>query len=415
MARKRLAVIARKLFGTAGIVLLAAAFVPAAGPGIAHGAESPEVRRQQRQDVAKGIKTYRINIRRLQEGIKQQQQQISRTRRQERDLLAELQNIDLRLGEQLEKLDVLEARMKAQRELLVVKQRELQRTRGEKQAVQDHLMKRIQAYYKMGSIGFINVTFSTQTLPELMRFHDSFQTLIRYDRDVIATFRHTITELEAVIETLELEEALLEEFIAQNVNERAKLDDIRQEKEVLLARIRTQQKLHQQAIEEMRQASESLSSSLQVLEKKEDLLDQSFLRNKGKLPPPVDGTLITRFQEHSTNRLGITTQSNGIAIEAPSGTMVRAIHEGEVMFAGYLRGYGNTVIVNHGHQYYSITSRVERILVEKGRRVDERTEIAIMGETATLINKGLYFEIRHGSKTLDPADWLDPARIAKKP
>ncbi len=415
MVMGRLVVTARRLFAVAGIALLSGALVPVPGTGVAGAAESPELRQQQKQEVATGIKTYRINIRRLQEGIKKQQQQITQTRQQERDLLAELQNIDLRLGEQLEKLDVLEARMKAQRELLVVKQRELRRTRSEKQAVQDHLMKRIQAYYKMGSIGFINVTFSAQTLPELMRFHDSFQTLIRYDRDVIATFRHTITELEAAIETLELEEALLEEFIAQNANERAKLDDIRQEKEVLLARIRTQQKLHQQAIEEMQQASASLSSSLQVLEKKEDLLDQSFLRNKGKLPPPVDGTIITRFKEHSTNRLGITSQSNGIAIEAPSGTMVRAIHEGEVMFAGYLRGYGNTVIVNHGHQYYSITSRVERILVEKGRQVDERTDIAIMGETATLINEGLYFEIRHGSKNLDPTDWLDPARITKKP
>jgi murein hydrolase activator len=70
--------------------------------------------------------------------------------------------------------------------------------------------------------------------------------------------------------------------------------------------------------------------------------------------------------------------------------------------------------VNHGHQYYSITSRVERILIEKDRQVDERTEIAIMGETATLMNEGLYFEIRHGSKNLDPSEWLDPNRITEK-
>jgi murein hydrolase activator len=410
----RLVVTAKTVLVAAGIALLITMPPDDRLATVALAAESPDQRQQQKEEVSQGIKTYRINIRRLQEGIKKQQEQITQTRQQERDLLAELQNIDMRLGEQLEKLEVLEARMKAQRELLVVKERELERTRNEKQAVQDHLMKRIQAYYKMGSIGFINVTFSARTLPELMGFHDSFQTLIKYDRDVIATFRHTIKELEAAIETLELEEALLQEFIAQNERERAKLDDIRQEKEVLLVRIRTQQKLHQQAIEEMQQASASLSSSLQVLERKEDLLDQSFLRNKGKLPPPVEGTIITRFKEHSTNRLGITSQSNGIAIEAPSGTMVHAIHEGTVVFAGYLRGYGNTVIVNHGHQYYSITSRVERILIEKDRQVDERTEIAIMGETATLMNEGLYFEIRHGSKNLDPSEWLDPNRITEK-
>ncbi len=373
----------------------------------AAAADTPEERQRQKAEVTEGIQTFRINIRRLQEGIKKQEEQIQQTLRQERDLLAELQNIDLRLNEQLDKLHVLETRMKAQRDLLVVKDRELQRTRGEKRAVQDHLMKRIQAYYKMGDIGFINVTFSSKTLPELLRIHDAFQTLIRYDRDVIATYRHTIGELERAIETLELEEALLEEFIAQNDREREKLGEIRQEKELLLVRIRTQQKLHEQAIEEMRQASASLASSLQVLQRKEDLLDQSFLLRKGKLPPPVAGDVLTRYKEQSTNRLGISSQSNGIAIDAPSGTPVRAVHEGIVVFSGYLRGYGNTVIVHHGQQYYSITSRVERILVEKDQQVDERVTIAVMGDTATLINEGLYFEIRNGSETLDPLDWLD--------
>lgn len=378
--------------------------------GLAWG-ESPEDRQRQKEEVSQGIKTYRINIRRLQEGIQKQQEQISQTRQQERNLLAELQNIDIRLNEQLQKLDVLEARMQAQQELITVKDRELERARGEKQAVQDHLMKRIQAYYKMGNIGFINVTFSTQTLPELLRFHDSFQTLIRYDRDVIATYRHTIGELEQAIDTLELEKALLQEFIAQNETERRKLGELRQEKEVLLTRIRTQQKLHQQAIEEMEQARSSLTSSLQVLERKEDLLDQSFARSKGKIPPPVRGAIITRFGEQTTNRLGITSVSNGLALEAPSGTMVRAVHEGMVEFSGYLRGYGNTVIVNHGQQYYSITSRVDRILVEKGKKVDERTDIAVMGDTATLFNEGLYFEIRHGATLLDPLDWLDAGQL----
>ncbi|BDD86949.1 murein hydrolase activator EnvC family protein [Desulfofustis limnaeus] len=380
-------------------------------PGDLAWGETPEERQRQKEEVSQGIKTYRINIRRLQEGIQKQQEQITQTRQQERNLLAELQNIDIRLNEQLQKLDVLEARMQAQQELITVKDRELERARGEKQAVQEHLMKRIQAYYKMGNIGFINVTFSTQTLPELLRFHDSFQTLIRYDRDVIATYRHTIGEMEQAIDTMELEKALLQEFIAQNETERRKLGELRQEKEVLLTRIRTQQKLHQQAIEEMEQARSSLTSSLQVLERKEDLLDQSFARSKGKIPPPVQGGIITRFGEQTTNRLGITSVSNGLAIEAPTGTMVRAVHEGTVEFSGYLRGYGNTVIVNHGQQYYSITSRVDRILVEKGKKVDERTDIAVMGDTATLFNEGLYFEIRHGATLLDPLDWLDAGQL----
>ncbi len=373
--------------------------------------ETISERETKKSEISQGIKKYRINIRRLQQGIQRQQEQVKQNRQQERNLLAELQDIDSRLLEQKEKLDVLEDRMRAQQELIAVKGRELARSRHEKETVQGHLQKRIQAYYKTGNIGFMNVAFSTKTLPELLQINDSFQTLIKYDRQVIDTYRHTIGELERSIQSFELEQGLLKEFIDQNITEKEKLDLIKQEKEILLARIRTETKLHEQAILEMEQAATSLASNIQVLEKKEDLIDQSFLRNKGAMPPPVNGEVISRFEEQTTNRLGITSVSRGIAIAAPSGTIVRAIHEGEVMYSGYLRGYGNTIIVNHGYQYYSVSSRIERLLVKKGDKIDELSEIGLMGDTATLMSEGLYFEIRHGSENLDPLLWLDTSKL----
>ncbi|MBT8330118.1 MAG: M23 family metallopeptidase, partial [Desulfofustis sp.] len=117
------------------------------------------------------------------------------------------------------------------------------------------------------------------------------------------------------------------------------------------------------------------------------------------------------FNEETTNLLGISSISKGIAIDAPIGSTVKAVDEGVVKYSGYLRGYGNTVIVNHGHQYYSINSRMERLLVEKGQRVDRGTEIGIMGETATLLTPGLYFELRKDTDYLDPLDWLDTAGL----
>ncbi len=373
--------------------------------------ETTSEREAKKSEISQGIKKYRINIRRLQQGIQRQQEQVKQNRQQERNLLAELQDIDGRLLEQREKLDVLEDRMQAQQELITVKERELARSRQEKDTVQGHLQKRIKAYYKTGNIGFMNVAFSTKNLPELLQINDSFQTLIKYDRQVIDTYRHTIGELERSIQSFELEQGLLKDFISQNINEKEKLDLIKQEKEILLARIRTETKLHEQAIVEMKQASTSLSSHIQVLEKKGDLIDQSFLRNKGKMAPPINGKVVSQFEEEITNRLGISSISKGIAIAAPSGTIVKAIHEGEVIYSGYLRGYGNTIIVNHGYQYYSVTSRIERLLVKKGDKVNEQTEIGLMGDTATLMSEGLYIEIRHDSENLDPLLWLDISKL----
>jgi len=365
----------------------------------------------EKKKIDQGIRKATINIGRLQEGIKLQEDQIRQTRKDELTLLAELQDIDTRLAEQSSRIETLGARMQQQRDMVALKKSEMSQASGLMEKTQKHVTKRMQAFYKLGELGLIHITFSDQTLPELLRFQDSFRALIKYDRNVIDTFRTTIVELEQAIESLKLQETIFEELITENEQELQNLDELKGEKEQLLDRIRTQAKLHEQAVAEMEEAAEKLTASLKGLKQREKKLEQGFLYNKGYHSPPVTGKVIARFNEETSNLLGITSVSKGIAIDAPSGSTVRSIGDGEVQYSGYLRGYGNTVIVNHGHQYYSITSRMERLLVEKGQRVDEKTDIGIMGDTATLLTPGLYFELRQDTTPLDPMQWLDTTRL----
>ena len=386
------------------LLLLCSALFAADGKG---RAESGDKTRE-------GIRTFRVNIQRLQQGLEAQKEQFSEAREQERSLLEELEDLDRRLAAQVAKLTELEAKRNAQQTLIDQKEQELAGVRAEKEKVQRHLQKRISAYYKMGNIGLLNVAFSARTLPELLRFDDSFQALIAYDENVISIYRKSIDELERVARSLNLEKSVLNDFIAQTLAEQKSIDATRREKETLLYRIRTQAKLHSQAIAEMEEAAAGLSASLLALKSREQTNEQGFLQSKGHLPPPVPGTVVASFQQEITNGLGVAKKSAGIAIEAPNGTPVKAIFPGSVVFAGYLRGYGNTIIVHHGFQYYSIASRVEKILTSKGDAVQAGSRIAEMGETATLMDKGMYFEIRHGSESLDPMLWLDTRGLERQ-
>jgi len=354
------------------------------------------------------IKTFRINIQRLQEGIAAQREQFSETQNRERNLLAELEEIDKRLVEQTEKLKAMEEQSAAQQIVIDQKEMELTHIRAEKEKVQRHLQKRITSYYKMGNIGLLNVTFSAQTLPELLKFHDAYQALIAYDQNVIAIYRKSIKDLEQATKALNLEKNVLNDFISRAISEQKSIDATKTEKENLLQHIRTQSKLHKQAIDEMEKAAAELSSTLLALKTREQKSEQGFLEKKGTLPPPVAGVLVALFQQDVTNSLGISKKSDGIAIKAPNSSKVKAIFPGTVVFAGYLRGYGNTIIVHHGFQYYSITSRVEGIAVEKNQTVKTGSILGETGETATLMEEGTYFEIRHGSTSLDPTQWLSP-------
>lgn len=364
-------------------------------------------RNVEKQEIEQGIKKYRINIRKLKEGIAGQQEKIQSSQEQKYTLLDELAGIETRIALQLEKLHQLEQETEKQKKLIRVKENELLKSQSSKQTVQDHLKERIRAYYKMGEIGIANVAFSTESMPKMLQFRDSFATLIDYDKGLIQIYRSSIDQLKQSKITLNLQKGILEDFIAIAKEDQKAMQAIKLEKETLLNQIGTQKDLHEQAVKEMEKVADNLSSSLDTLKRKNELFDQGFLMNKGQLPTPLAGEVITLFGQEHKNRLGIKGKISGITIGTKGINRVTAIFEGEIRYSAYLYGYGNTIIVDHGYQYFSVISRLEKLLVKKGDKVEQREIIALTGDTATLMEEGIYLEIRLGSTPLDPLQWLD--------
>jgi murein hydrolase activator len=364
-------------------------------------------RKTEKQTIEKGIKKHRININKLQEGIASQKDQIKSSALQQRNLLDELALINARLLTQLKKLLHFEDQVTRQEELITLKGEELQELKVSKQNVQNHLNKRIRSYYKMGNIGIANVAFSTQSMPEMLKFREAFSELIDYDKTLLKEYRDSIDRLEQAQSTLNLEKGVLNDFIVIAREEQEAASKIKLEKKALFNQIKTQKELHQQAVKEMEKAADNLTNSLNKLKRKDKLFDQGFLLEKGKHPVPIKGKVIARFGEERKNRLGISGKTTGITIATQGINRVHAIFEGEVSYAAYLYGYGNTVIIDHGFQYFSITSRLDKLLVAKGDKIVQGDTIALTGDTATLMEEGIYLEIRQDSKPLDPLLWLD--------
>jgi murein hydrolase activator len=375
--------------------------------GLCANTDVESLRRQEQQLIEQKIEQNRIKIQRLQSGIEDQKEGFERTQLKEKGVLAELEELDLQLLKMAERLEELRGQMEMQQKLIITKEAEVEKVRDKSMKVQLHMQKRIGAYYKLGKIDLINITFSTQTLPDLLRFHDSFETLIKYDQDLMKRYKRAIEELESARKAYTLEQGLLEEFITQANAKEKEILQARQEKAQLLKQITNQASLHKQAIDELQQATLELSKNLLTLKQKEKLVDQGFLLNKGNHIAPVDGVVTSLFMEERHDQFGIKKQSPGIVIAAPDGSKIRSIFTGRVVYSGYLKGYGNTIIIDHGYDYYTITSRIERILVKKGDIVRRNSTIGIMGSTATILDEGLYFEIRLNDASLDPLKWLN--------
>ncbi len=366
----------------------------------------------EKKNLEQKIKTQSISIKQLETGLHQQQEKAQENIAQETALLAELAILNAELLKHGAKLAALEDSMAGQEEMISSKEKEILPLQAEKQKVQTHLQKRITAYYKTGEIGMINVAFSAKSLPELLSIHDSFSALLRYDQNLLEHYRETLSGLERSKKALTLEKSVLENFIAQAAQAKEALEKTSREKNELLTQIQTQARLHEHAARKIQEEADTLSAQLAAMQRKKELLSQEFLLNKGKLSPPVGGTLLSLYGQPGKSKTGTPGITTGISIDGPNGIRVKAVFEGTVSHAGYLPGYGNSIIIDHGFQYATLISRVETILKKEGDRVKTGEDIGITGETATLMEEGVYFEVRHGKDTEDPLLWLDKNKLS---
>jgi murein DD-endopeptidase MepM/ murein hydrolase activator NlpD len=123
---------------------------------------------------------------------------------------------------------------------------------------------------------------------------------------------------------------------------------------------------------------------------------------------PLDGTVISAFGPKGK---GLT--NDGINIAAPRGTPIVAAQNGVVAYRGNeLRGFGNLILIKHDKGYMTAYAHASQILVERGARVKRGQVIAKVGNTGSVADPQLHFEIRRGRKPVDPMRHLNRTRAA---
>jgi murein hydrolase activator len=131
-----------------------------------------------------------------------------------------------------------------------------------------------------------------------------------------------------------------------------------------------------------------------------------FGRERGQLPWPAEGRVVTSFGRETHPRFGTETQRTGIDIEAPEGAPIRAVAAGTVAYRGWLKGYGNLLVLDHGDGYYTLYAHASQVLVDEGDQVKGGDLVGRVGETGSVEGPRLHFEVRYQSRAEDPQLWL---------
>jgi septal ring factor EnvC (AmiA/AmiB activator) len=186
-----------------------------------------------------------------------------------------------------------------------------------------------------------------------------------------------------------------------------------QEKKKLLKRIESEKRLCLEAIGDLEEEAfalglipgwddERLGGAAGV-----DPRDQArFELQKGRLPWPVQGSVVSTFGLLRDRTFHTATRNSGIEITAKGNAQVVAVADGRVVYLSRLRGYGNFLLVAHGGDYFTLYARLSEISVSTGENVQRLQNIGRVEKDGSEDTPALYFEIRKGRQCLDPLEWL---------
>lgn len=195
-----------------------------------------------------------------------------------------------------------------------------------------------------------------------------------------------------------------EELVRRKNLEESLLSMKRTQKQKLLTRIERDVDLKRQYLEETSENRQQLAELTEDLESGAGRAE--FLRMKGRLVHPVDGSIVQHFGRKFDNQTRTETFFPGIAIKVEIGTEIVASASGTVAHADYLRGFGNMVILAHGDGWYTLYGHLSRIDVVRGETVEVGTVIGHSGQSGSDVGPALFFGVRNREESFDPVEWL---------
>lgn len=270
------------------------------------------------------------------------------------------------------------------------------------------------ALYQAGNVGSLRLLFAAGGLRDFLTRVRALRVLLAHDADLVARYRAQSDAL-ASAETRAREQVRVRSEAEQSLRDRsAELDAERGQKRSLARRVHADRTSERAALVELEKAARALEETLARLGSEPSAPrapspGAGFASRQGRLAPPVEGRVAEAFGRVVDAEFGTQTFRSGVVIEAALGTPVRAIAPAVVRYAGWFRGYGRMVILDHGDKFFTVSGHLADLAVEVGDAVADGEQIGTVGDSGSLSGAGLYFEIRRGSEALDPGEWLAAA------
>ncbi len=332
-------------------------------------------------------------------------QRLSTTRDAQADASRELRRVETALAETHRRLDELQAERGQLADEIATLERRRDRLEAERAAQIEALNAQLDALYRLGTSPQLKLLLNQDDPARLDRFQHYLNQLSRARNerlDELARLDSALSDNRRELDTRgERLDALATELASRSSDLAGQMEERRE----LVAALDDRYASEQARLAELEEDRDHAEGVLRQVQEELARLERpppstAIEQTRGDLPWPVQGSITSRF------RSGDGVHRNGILIQASEGTPVEAVHAGRVVFADWMRGFGNLLILDHGDQVMTLHAHLQHFSVQPGEAVSRGDVLGAVGTSGGHSRAALYFEVRRGGSPIDPQGWI---------
>lgn len=372
------------------------------------------------RDYDEELKYQNDAINALKTEINQLRLKIKTAESRERSASTRISSLDEEISLTAKLIRSLKSEEEKTRKRILQLKSDILKNENELESLRTRYKKRVVNSYRKGRLTDLERVFSSTTWRQAIYRTQYLKIISDIEKKLTNQIERLLIQISQ--QKLELEAVLRNnlKLVRDKQQQISSYRDMRIDREKELNRIRNDKKALSNYVEEKEAGIIQLESiikkvledkarferELRIRKQQEALKTKSFKALKGQLPWPAEGRIIAKFGRQWNSKLKTTTENPGIDIKGQPGSAIRTVLGGVVTTITYIRGYGTTIIVDHGGGFYTVYSHVTNIQTVVDGQVRNGDVIAYMGDSGSINGSKLHFEIWGKGQKLDPEKWL---------
>lgn len=353
----------------------------------------------------------------LEDQLQDIQGQIDESRNEQASWQEVIEEVSIKLKAIQADLDAANARLTAIQKEQADTNRKIQETVAAIQEAQNRLQqrqqilnKRVRSIYIHGQLSYLEVILGSKSFSDFANRLELLRRVIHSDYDLILDIQNQKAQIEAKKAQLEADKAHLDVLAAEAQKEQDAIAAKKAEQQRVLERARANksaaEQLEKDLIDRSKQVQSLIQERLRQRETDSSGSDESYTQGSGVMSWPCNGVITSPYGYRVHPIFGTAIYHSGMDIGVDYGTPIHAADSGTVIYSGWISGYGNAVIIDHGGGVQTLYGHNQSLNVSEGESVAKGSVIAYAGSTGNSTGPHCHFEVRVNGEPADPMAYL---------